>query len=140
MCAGHGGGFGRGRHRSPTRAADPHHKLFRHSARALGAAVRILQLVDARAGGRRPMQDVLDAACLPVVAELGRACEGSTARLRNPHPAGSLGWLTWIVARHGGWNAPTTPPGPKVVARGWERVAAMLAGALPARDALPSRP
>ena len=115
-------------------------KLFRLSALALGAAVRILQLVDARDGSRRPMQNVLDEACLPVVAELGRACEGSTARLSNPHPAGSLSWLLWIVARHGGWNAPNTPPGPKVVARGWERFAAMLAGAIVARDSLPSRP
>ncbi|SFV06242.1 Transposase DDE domain-containing protein [Methylobacterium sp. 174MFSha1.1] len=115
-------------------------KLFRLSALALGAAVRILQLVDARDGGRRPMTDVLDEACLPVVAELGRACEGSTVRLQNPHPAGSLGWLMWIVARHGGWNAPNTPPGPKAVARGWERFSAMLAGALLARDSLPSRP
>ena len=115
-------------------------KLFRLSALALGAAVRILQLVDARDGSRRPMQDVLDKAALPVVAELGRACEGSTDRLRNPHPVGNLSWLEWIVARHGGWNAPNSPPGPKVVARGWERFSAMLAGALLARDSLPSRP
>ncbi|WP_053080657.1 IS4 family transposase, partial [Methylobacterium variabile] len=50
-------------------------KLFRLAALALAAAVRILQLVDARAGGGRPMQDVLDEASLPWVAALGRAHE-----------------------------------------------------------------
>jgi hypothetical protein len=115
-------------------------KLFRLSALALGAAVRILQLVDARHGGRRPMQDVLDEVSQPVVEQLGRACEGSTARLRNPHPPGTLGWLAWIVARHGGWNSPNSPPGPKVIARGWERFAAMLAGAILAIESLPLRP
>ena len=45
----------------------------RLAALALGAAVRILQLVDARAGGERPMSDVLDEAGLPWVAALGRA-------------------------------------------------------------------
>ncbi|MGY2050934.1 IS4 family transposase [Methylobacterium sp. JK268] len=116
-------------------------KLFRLAALALGAAVRILQLVDARTGGGRPMQDVLDAVALPVVAQLGRACEGSTARLQNPHPPGTLAWLSWIVARHGGWNVAGKPPGPKIMARGWQRFAAMLAGAILADpDSLPSRP
>lgn len=116
-------------------------KLFRLAALALGAAVRILQLVNARSGGRRPMGDVLDRAGLPWVAARGRACEGGTARLRNPHPSGSLAWLAWIVARHGGWNVAGKPPGPKIMARGWERVAAILAGAIMAStESLPYRP
>ncbi|MCJ2096941.1 IS4 family transposase [Methylobacterium sp. J-072] len=116
-------------------------KLFRLAALALGAAVRILQLVNARAGGRQPMSDVLDAASLPWVAALGRAREGGTARLRNPHPPGSLAWLSWIVARHGGWNVAGKPPGPKIIARGWQTFAAMLAGALLApTESLPYRP
>ncbi|TXM73238.1 IS4 family transposase [Methylobacterium sp. WL69] len=116
-------------------------KLFRLAALALGAAVRILQLVDARAGGGRPMGDVLDEAGLPWVAALGRAKEGSTVRLRNPHTPGTLAWLAWIVARHGGWNVAGKPPGPKIMARGWQTLSAMLAGALiHDRESLPSRP
>jgi hypothetical protein len=115
-------------------------KLFRLAALALGAAVRILQLVDARSGSRRPMQDVLDTASLPLVAALGRSCEGSTARLRNPHPPGSLPWLAWIVARHGGWNVAGKPPGPKTMSRGWNSLAAKLSGAILVAEAFPSRP
>ena len=108
-------------------------KLFRLSVLALGAAVRILQLVDARDGGRRPMSDVLDASARPVAAALGRSQERATARQRNPHRAGTLAWLCWIVARFGGWNCYGKPPGPKIMARGWERFAAALTGALMAQ-------
>lgn len=109
-------------------------KLFRLSVLALGAAVRILQLVDARDGSRRPMSDVLDASTRPMVAALGRRQERATARQRNPHRSGSLAWLNWIVARFGGWNCYGKPPGPKIIARGWERFAAALAGAMIAHD------
>lgn len=87
-------------------------KLFRLSVLAPGA-VRILQLVDARDGGGRPMSDVLDAGTRPVVAALGRSQERATARRRNPHRAGSLAWLSWIVARFGGWNGYGKPPAPR---------------------------
>lgn len=67
--------------------------------------------------------------------------QGSTACLRSPHPPGSLAWLSWIVARHGGWNVAGKPPGAKTMARGWKRFAALLAGALLAtQDSLPQRP
>jgi len=105
-------------------------KLFRLSVLALGAAVRILQLVDARDGGMRPMSDVLDASTRPVVAALGQSRERATARQRNPHRAGSLAWLSWIVARFGGWNCYGKPPGPKIMARGWASFTAALTGAL----------
>ena len=110
-------------------------KLFRLAVLALGAAVRILQLVDARDGSPRPMQDVLDAAAHPVAAVLGRAREGATARQRNPHPPASLAWLAWIVARYGGWNCYGRPPGPKTMAQGWQRFSAALAGAIHLREA-----
>jgi hypothetical protein len=87
--------------------------LFRLSALALAAAVRILQLVDARDGSSRPMSDVLDQACLQAVAVIGKTREGATQRQQNPHPQGSLAWLSWIVARYGGWNCYGKPPGPK---------------------------
>jgi hypothetical protein len=79
-------------------------RIFRIAALGLGAAVRILQLVDARDGGARPMSDVLDTDLLQPAAALGRSREGATDRQKNPHPQGSLAWLSWIVARYGGWN------------------------------------
>jgi hypothetical protein len=103
-------------------------RVFRLSALALGAAARIIQLVDARDGGSRPMSDALDPSCTQAVAALSRSREGGTQRQRNPHPEGSLAWLAWVVARYGGWNCYGKPPGPKTMAKGWERFAATLTG------------
>lgn len=108
--------------------------LFRLSALALAAAVRSLQLVGARDGGPRSMQDVLDPSCIEAVAAIGRTREGSSERQKNPHPKGSLAWLSWIVARYGGWNCYGRPPGTKTMAQGWRQFAAVLSGFLIAQQ------
>jgi IS4 transposase len=110
-------------------------RLFHLSALALGAAVRIIQLVDARDGGKRPMSDVLDPELQSAVTILVRAREGATAKQKNPHPAGSLAWLSWVVARYGGWNCYYKPPGPKTMAKGWERFVATISGIILATEA-----
>ena len=104
---------------------------------ALAAVVRTLQLVDARDGGPRPMSDVLDPSLQPAVAALNKTREGATARQKNPYPPGSLAWLSWVVARYGGWNCYYKPPGPKTMAQGWERFSATLSGYLVATGELP---
>jgi len=112
-------------------------RIFHLSALALGAAARIVQLVDARDGGSRPMTDVLDASTIKAVAALSQSREGGTVKQTNPHPQGSLAWLSWVVARYGGWNCYGKPPGPKTMAKGWQRFASTLAGYLIAKpDAL----
>jgi hypothetical protein len=46
--------------------------------------------------------------------------------LRTPHPVDSLSWLSWIVARLGGWNCYGRPPGSNGTIRaGWTQFAAM---------------
>jgi Transposase DDE domain len=120
-------------------------RLFRLTALALGGAVRTLQLVDARDGSARPATDVLDAELLPAVGAVARTLEGKTARQQNPHAPGSLAHLAWVVARLGGWNCYGKPPGPKTMRRGWNQLAAMLAGyalaqTIPKPEALPSMP
>lgn len=105
-------------------------RLFRLAAMGLGAAVRIIQLVDARDGGSRPMSDVLDQNLVADVAILVRTREGATAKQKNPHPEGSLAWLSWVVARYGGWNCYGKPPSPKTIADGWIRFTATLAGVI----------
>jgi hypothetical protein len=117
-------------------AYEPEH-LFRLSALAIAAAVRILQLVDARDGGPRPMNDVLDHNLIQAVAAIGKTREGATQRQKNPHAEGSLAWLSWNVARYGGWNAYYKPPGPKTIADGWERFISTLSGYLIATGKLP---
>ena len=111
-------------------------RLFRLAAIALGAAVRILQLVDARDGGPRPMSDILDPRLRPAVAAISKSREGMAIGHKNPHPEGSLAWLSWVVARHGGWNCRGKPPGPKTMSTGWQRFSATLAGYLIAKPEL----
>jgi hypothetical protein len=104
------------------------HRLFKVSALALVAAARIIMLVDARDGGPRPATDVIAPELIEPVAAIGRSLEGKTPRQRNNHAKGSLAWLAWVVARLGGWNCYYKPPGPKTMADGWRRLAAMLEG------------
>jgi hypothetical protein len=107
-----------------------HHaaRLFKMAALGIGAAVRTIQLVDARDGGPRPGSDVADGLVLAAAAAIGPTLEGKTQRQKNPHAAGSLPWLAWIVARLGGWNCYYKPPGPKTMRAGWDKLAAMTAG------------
>jgi hypothetical protein len=103
-------------------------RLFKLAALALAAAVRTIQLVDARDGGPRPASDVADEELIEAAAAIGPRLEGKTARQQNLHPVRSLAWLAWIAARLGGWNCYYKPPGPKTMRAGWDRLAAMAAG------------
>jgi len=110
--------------------------LFKLGAIALIAGVRTLQLVDARDGSDRPASDLLEADLLPLAEAIGRRLEGRTARQQNPHPKHSLAWLSWIVARCGGWNCYYKPPGPKTMRDGWDKFAERLKGYAQALDDL----
>ncbi len=103
-------------------------RLFKLAALGLAAATRILQLVDARDGSTRPASDVIDPALLEAVEKIGKSLEGRTDRQKNPHQRESLAWLSWIVARLGGWNCYYKPPGPKTMAIGWKQLASMING------------
>jgi hypothetical protein len=100
-------------------------RLFNLAAIAVVAAARIIQLVDARDGSSRPATDVADQDVIAAAQVIGPTLERSTARQKNPHQPGSLAWLSWIVARLGGWNCYYKPPGPKTMRTGWDKLAAM---------------
>lgn len=103
-------------------------RLFNLTVIALAAAIRTLQLVDARDGSSRPASDVIDDAFAPALARLSHKLEGNTARQKNPHPPGSLAFVAWVAARLGGWNCYYKPPGPKTMRVGWNQLATTLAG------------
>ncbi len=103
-------------------------RLFNLAALALDAAVKTIQLVDARDGSDRPASDVARQPEIAAAKALGPTLEGTTNRQRNPHPVGSLGWLSWIAARLGGWNCYYKPPGPKTMHRGWDRLRTIAIG------------
>jgi hypothetical protein len=98
--------------------------LSKLAAIAMIAASKIMQLVLARAGTvDRPATDVVAREQLPLLEVLQRSLEGKTAKQKNPHPKHSIGWLSWIIARLGGWTgyASERPPGPITMSRGWHR-------------------
>ena len=107
--------------------AEPH-RLMNLAALATGAAVRIIQLVDARDGSARPASDVATEPQIITAAALRPTLEGATQRQRNHHSTGSLAWLSWIIARLGGWNCYGKPPGPKTMHAGWQRFTAIADG------------
>ena len=53
----------------------------------------------------------------------GVDCEFDRGRTK-----GGLSWLSWVVARLGGWNCYGKKPGPKTIAAAWHRLSAMLDG------------
>jgi len=61
---------------------------------------------------------------------LGVKYQGKTEKLKNPHPAESLAWAAWQIARLGGWNGYATerPPGPITFSRGLQRFYAIAQG------------
>lgn len=103
-------------------------RMFNLAAIGLAAAIRTIQLVDARDGSPRPATDVIDETFAVPLALLSKKLEGKTQRQKNPHAAGSLAFVAWIVARLGGWNCYYKPPGPKTMREGWNQLAARLEG------------
>jgi hypothetical protein len=103
-------------------------RMFNLAAIGLAGAIRTIQLVDARDGGPRPASDVIDASFAVALERLSKKLEGKTLRQKNPHPPGSLAFVSWIAARLGGWNCYYKPPGPKTMRDGWNRLAATLEG------------
>jgi hypothetical protein len=103
-------------------------RMFNLAALALIAAIRTIQIVDARDGGPRPASDVIDERFTLPIQLLSRDLEGNTQRQKNPHQPGSLAFLAWVVARLGGWNCYYKPPGPKTMRIGWNQLAPTLAG------------
>jgi hypothetical protein len=97
-------------------------RLFNLAAIALVAAARTIQLVDARDGSSRPASDVADQDLIAAAKAIGPTLEGNTARQKNPYEAGSLAWLSWIIARLGGWNCYYKPAGPKTMRAGWNEL------------------
>ena len=102
--------------------------MFNLAAVGLAAAIRTIQLVDARDGGPRPASDVIDDVFADALQRISNKLEGKTERQKNPHRPGSLAFVAWIAARLGGWNCYYKPPGPKTMRTGWNRLTATLDG------------
>ncbi len=92
------------------------------------AATRIMQLVRARDGTQpAPAAEVFSAAEIEALSLHLPSLEGKTAKQKNPHPAASLAWASWIIARLGGWKgyASESPPGPITMRHGLTKLQAL---------------
>ena len=106
--------------------------LEAYAATAVSAAVRVMQLVQARG----PAGDVISASrvfCPEEIEVLDAVIpkfEGRTEKQKNAHPAHSLSWAAWGIARLGGWKgyASERPPGPETFAIGLRRFTAIAEG------------
>jgi hypothetical protein len=110
---------------------------FRNLAMAaMIAAVTVQQLVHARDGklglngDLRPMTDAFEPQDDALLAAYCAKLEGRTARQKNPHPRGSLGYGSWVCARLGGWTGYYGKPGPIVMLNGWQQFQAGKAAIL----------
>lgn len=102
--------------------------LVRLVALALPAAGAVLQLV---LGRHNPApQPVLDAPALACLHHLAPTLDGRTEKQRNPHPSASLAWVSWCIARLGGWSglASQRPPGVITLTHGWQHFQQLYQG------------
>jgi hypothetical protein len=88
-------------------------------AAACVAAASVMQLVRARDGTTdQLLNDAFDPDDRPILEALSAKLAGKTERQRNPHPAGSLAFAAWVIARLGGWTGYYGKPGPKIMRLG----------------------
>lgn len=77
------------------------------------ATARILQLTICREGKiNRPITNEFDRTEIEVLKKLKQKYEGKTEKQKNPHPACTIAWAHWIIARLGGWKGYTGSEGP----------------------------
>ncbi len=106
------------------------HGLKNLTAVALMAAVRVMQLVQARQGGSELRDtEVFDGREADLLEKLSPKLEGRTPSQKNPHPGHSLAFAAWVIARLGGWKGYSSserPPGPITMSRGLRRFQDMV--------------
>ena len=94
--------------------------IVRLVALALPAALAVMQLVLSRHSPAP--QTLLDADRLSCLRQLAPTLSGRTEKQRNPHPPDSQAWVSWLIARLGGWSGLVSqrPPGVITLKNGWE--------------------
>ena len=96
-------------------------RLIKLTAIAIHAAIKVIQLVQAREGNTGlPADFVFSEDEIATLEALRPALEGATALQKNPHTPGTLAAATWVIARLGGWDGypSSRKPGPITLLRG----------------------
>lgn len=111
--------------------------LFKLFALAIGAAVKVLTLVNARDDStNQHTSDIFTEDEIAVLKAISQKVNGSTKRQQNPYQTGKLSWAAWIIARLGGWNGYVRekPPGPITMYDGLEAFYKYVQGFMLAKD------
>lgn len=82
---------------------------------ALGVALKVMQLTQARDGSSRPASMSFTEPEIACLAQLTPGLEGVTDKQQNPFAACSLAWASWTVARLGGWKGYRSQAKPGVI-------------------------
>ena len=97
---------------------------------ALIAAVKILQLVQARDGSTQSVESVFTPTEIEVLEKLNPRLEGKTEKSKNPFQKENLAYASWIMARLGGWKGYKSqrPPGPIIMKTGLIKFKSIVEG------------
>ena len=97
--------------------------IMKMTALGLQVALKVMQLVTAREGSDVEAEIAFNEEEIACLAELGRKLEGETEKQKNPHKQKSLSWVSWIIAKLGGWSGYQSqrPAGVITIYRGLKR-------------------
>lgn len=104
---------------------------------ALGAALRVMQLLLASKGGyTQPIEQVFTGEEQELLDIVTQQYEGKTEKQKNPHKPGTLEWAAWIIARIGGWKGYQSQrcPGPITFFEGLKQFNFMFDGWILAKN------
>ncbi len=99
-------------------------KLQTLAVLCVATAIKVMALVECRNGkNNRLASDLLTKNELIFLLLVCKKLEGNTEKQKNPHSKNSMSWVSWIIARLGGWNGyrSESPPGPIVMLRGLQK-------------------
>jgi len=98
---------------------------------AFAISLRVIQMSLARNGiTNEPAKKYFSLREIVVLGLINEQFNGTTQKQQNPFPRDSLAWVTWIVARLGGYSgySSQSPPGPRTLFWGLQRLDQLVMG------------
>jgi hypothetical protein len=99
-------------------------KLQILSILCVATAIKVMSLVESRDGKtKRAAADLFTKEELTLLLLICNKVQGKTEKQKNPHVKNSMAWVSWVIARLGGWNGypSESPPGPIIMLRGLQK-------------------
>jgi len=98
-------------------------KLKKLLAMTLEVALQVMRLKLSLNDESQKQDNLFDSNEIKFLEKLNGKIEGATKKQKNPYDGNSLAWITWIIARIGGWTGYNSqgPPGYITVKNGLDR-------------------